>query len=108
MHDKQDKAGIWMIDFAKTLHIEGRSLTHRTPWVVGNHEDGYLTGLGCLTEVSTKYSCRYQCPQRPHFSHVNIKFDAIAEFLHTHIMLHNFETLIYSESSFEVLMKTKV
>ena len=51
MHDKQNKAGIWMIDFAKTLRVEGRKLSHRAPWVVGNHEDGYLTGVAHLTEV---------------------------------------------------------
>ena len=51
MHDKQNKAGIWMIDFATTLRVEGRKLSHRAPWVVGNHEDGYLTGVAHLTEV---------------------------------------------------------
>ena len=40
-----------MIDFAKTLSVD-KELTHREPWVVGNHEDGYLTGLDNLIEVS--------------------------------------------------------
>ena len=56
MHDKQNKAGIWMIDFAKTLRVEGRKLSHRAPWVVGNHEDGYLTGVAHLTEVRLLYN----------------------------------------------------
>ena len=56
MHDKQNKAGIWMIDFAKTLRVEGRKLSHRAPWVVGNHEDGYLTGVAHLTEVRFSYN----------------------------------------------------
>lgn len=50
MHDSENKAGIWMIDFAKALQVE-TTLTHRAPWVVGNHEDGYLTGIHNLIQV---------------------------------------------------------
>ena len=63
MHDKQNKAGIWMIDFAKTLRVEGRNLTHRMPWVVGNHEDGYLNGVDHLTKVSAIDNCEKSQPK---------------------------------------------
>ena len=38
-----------MIDFAKTQHLpDGPTLTHDARWEAGNHEDGYLVGLGTL------------------------------------------------------------
>lgn len=53
LYDRSHKAGAWMIDFGKTLPVDTpRSLTHRTPWEVGNHEDGYLHGLDNLIGVS--------------------------------------------------------
>lgn len=52
MFDNRGTTGVWMIDFAKTLSVE-QTLTHREPWVLGNHEDGYLTGLDNLIEVTT-------------------------------------------------------
>ena len=53
MYDSHDNAGVWSIDFAKTLRVEsGQSLNHRDKWVLGNHEDGYLTGLDNLIAVS--------------------------------------------------------
>ena len=42
-----------MIDFAKTLPFEDHNLDHRTEWIVGNHEDGYLTGIDNLVGVSS-------------------------------------------------------
>ena len=52
MYDKHDKSGVWMIDFAKTIPVEaGMVLNHRSPWQLGNHEDGYLSGVDSLIEV---------------------------------------------------------
>jgi len=45
-----------MIDFAKTEWMpEGSpALSHRAEWVVGNHEDGYLTGLANMQRLWRK------------------------------------------------------
>ncbi|KAH7728452.1 inositol trisphosphate 3-kinase form 2 [Aphelenchoides avenae] len=46
------RAGAWMIDFAKTTRVpDGMTLDHRTSWQLGNHEDGYLTGLDNLIDI---------------------------------------------------------
>lgn len=51
VHD-QNKANIWMIDFAKTHRLPaGIQIDHRSPWNVGNHEDGYLIGLANLSSL---------------------------------------------------------
>jgi len=51
------KVGAWLIDFAKTRHVpENTVLTHRQPWVPGNHEEGFLFGLDHLIEVSLSHS----------------------------------------------------
>jgi 1D-myo-inositol-triphosphate 3-kinase len=51
IHD-HSKANVWMIDFAKTNPLpNGIQINHRNPWVVGNHEDGYLTGLHNLMDL---------------------------------------------------------
>eukprot|EP00405_Crypthecodinium_cohnii_P039581 CAMPEP_0206539192 /NCGR_PEP_ID=MMETSP0325_2-20121206/8298_1 /ASSEMBLY_ACC=CAM_ASM_000347 /TAXON_ID=2866 /ORGANISM="Crypthecodinium cohnii, Strain Seligo" /LENGTH=370 /DNA_ID=CAMNT_0054036747 /DNA_START=532 /DNA_END=1644 /DNA_ORIENTATION=- len=40
------QADIFLIDFAKTRPLpEGVCIDHRQPWVLGNHEDGFLFGL---------------------------------------------------------------
>merc|ERR1712004_44991 len=57
MYDKHNKASAWMIDFAKTLQSEDRTLDHRTPWAVGNHEDGYLFGLDNLISIISDVQC---------------------------------------------------
>ncbi|XP_025206661.1 inositol-trisphosphate 3-kinase homolog isoform X2 [Melanaphis sacchari] len=45
------KIGAWLIDFAKTRKVpEHTVLTHRRPWVPGNHEEGFLFGLDHLIE----------------------------------------------------------
>ena len=46
----------WMIDFAKTQQVDAAAvpppgLTHRAKWELGNHEDGYLSGLDSLIDV---------------------------------------------------------
>lgn len=41
-----------MIDFAKTHRLPaGIQIDHRSPWLVGNHEDGYLIGLANLSNL---------------------------------------------------------
>ena len=48
-----EKCGAWMIDFSKTIPVDDEiKLTHRLPWQLGNHEDGFLTGLDNLILVS--------------------------------------------------------
>ena len=51
MHDST-KACVWLIDFGKTVPLpEGLSIDHETPWVAGNHEDGYLIGVENLISI---------------------------------------------------------
>ena len=50
--DSLEHANIWLIDFAKTMRVEGKVLTHRLPWEVGTHETGYLTGVDNLLQVT--------------------------------------------------------
>ncbi|XP_014207858.1 inositol-trisphosphate 3-kinase A [Copidosoma floridanum] len=52
VHDAKN-AGVWMIDFAKTLPLPphlGR-IRHDAEWQVGNHEDGYLIGVNNLIGI---------------------------------------------------------
>lgn len=54
VHDATVKARVWMIDFGKTVPLlEPHTLDHRTPWVEGNREDGYLWGLDNLIDIFT-------------------------------------------------------
>ncbi|XP_046488684.1 uncharacterized protein [Neodiprion pinetum] len=52
VHDATD-AGIWMIDFAKTLPLPShlQNIRHDAEWQVGNHEDGYLIGVNNLINI---------------------------------------------------------
>ena len=51
VHDSQ-KASIWLIDFGKTVAIpDGLKIDHKSPWEVGNHEDGYLIGVQNLIDI---------------------------------------------------------
>ncbi|XP_068865387.1 inositol-trisphosphate 3-kinase B [Aphelocoma coerulescens] len=57
IHDKQEQAKVWMIDFGKTTPLpEGQVLQHNVPWVEGNREDGYLWGLDNLIQILTELS----------------------------------------------------
>ncbi|CAK6963445.1 inositol-trisphosphate 3-kinase Cb [Scomber scombrus] len=52
VHDASGKARVWMIDFGKTVPLPApRTLDHRTPWMEGNREDGYLWGLDNLIDI---------------------------------------------------------
>ena len=51
--DKNGKVGVWLLDFGLTCAAEvpGGRLRHDRPWKLGNHEDGYLTGLTNLQRL---------------------------------------------------------
>ncbi|XP_064837544.1 inositol-trisphosphate 3-kinase C-like isoform X1 [Oncorhynchus masou masou] len=54
VHDSTGKTGVWMIDFGRTVSLPPPlTLDHRTPWIEGNREDGYLWGLDNLIDVLT-------------------------------------------------------
>ncbi|XP_017573567.2 inositol-trisphosphate 3-kinase C [Pygocentrus nattereri] len=54
VHDHSGRAGVWMIDFGKTVPIPPPlTLDHRSPWVEGNREDGYLWGLDNFIDILT-------------------------------------------------------
>lgn len=51
VHDTNN-ANVWLIDFAKTLVLpNGLKIDHSSIWVVGNHEDGYLSGINNLIQI---------------------------------------------------------
>uniref|UniRef100_A0A673B3E3 Kinase n=1 Tax=Sphaeramia orbicularis TaxID=375764 RepID=A0A673B3E3_9TELE len=55
VHDASGKSRVWMIDFGKTVPLpDQQTLDHRSPWVEGNREDGYLWGLDNLIDI---FSC---------------------------------------------------
>ena len=68
VYDRQ-RSGAWMIDFAKTSRLpDGQTVDHRAPWVLGNREEGYLTGLDNLCKVRGQPRARpglRVCTQRP-------------------------------------------
>uniref|UniRef100_A0A3B1K4J0 Kinase n=1 Tax=Astyanax mexicanus TaxID=7994 RepID=A0A3B1K4J0_ASTMX len=54
VHDHSGRAGVWMIDFGKTVPVPPPlTLDHRSPWVEGNREDGYLWGLDNFIDILT-------------------------------------------------------
>ena len=42
--------GIWLYRFNYTQEL-ATPITHRSEWIPGNHEDGYLTGIDSLCEL---------------------------------------------------------
>lgn len=64
IHDDAN-ASIWLIDFAKTHSLpEKIRVTHRDKWDLGNHEDGYLTGIENLIRIFE--SITMPLPATPH------------------------------------------
>lgn len=54
VHD-QSNTNVWLIDFAKTLVLpSGVKIDHGSKWIVGNHEDGYYTGINNLVSIFTE------------------------------------------------------
>ncbi|KAG8225951.1 hypothetical protein J437_LFUL005989 [Ladona fulva] len=44
--------GAWLIDFAKTRPLpEDTVIDHRSPWIYGNHEEGFLFGMDALIKM---------------------------------------------------------
>lgn len=52
LYDQTGTKGVWLIDFGKTNKVD-TPITHTAPWVLGNHEDGYLLGLDALIDIMT-------------------------------------------------------
>lgn len=48
--DSGGRTGVFWIDFAKTHPAPQGRLTHRTPWIAGNHEDGIILGMERLAK----------------------------------------------------------
>ncbi|XP_053206660.1 inositol-trisphosphate 3-kinase homolog [Panonychus citri] len=66
VYDKSN-VGVWMMDFAKTRPLpKGVTIDHVSPWIVGNHEDGYLTGLQNLIDILKENQEKVNDPQRSH------------------------------------------
>ncbi|XP_067847338.1 inositol-trisphosphate 3-kinase A [Heptranchias perlo] len=54
IHDKNELAKVWLIDFGKTTKLpNGQTLNHRLPWQEGNREDGYLWGLDNMIDITS-------------------------------------------------------
>ncbi|XP_013410107.1 inositol-trisphosphate 3-kinase B isoform X2 [Lingula anatina] len=52
VHDNTEQACVWMIDFGKSNPIPNdATISHRAPWVEGNREDGYLTGIDNIIDI---------------------------------------------------------
>lgn len=52
VHDNTGRAGVWLIDFAKTTPLPPNiQISHASAWKPGNHEDGYLIGIDNLIAV---------------------------------------------------------
>ena len=52
VHDAKGKVGVWLIDFGKTVPLtNGTVIDHKSPWSLGNHEDGYLIGLENIMNI---------------------------------------------------------
>ncbi|XP_066923835.1 inositol-trisphosphate 3-kinase B-like isoform X1 [Clytia hemisphaerica] len=52
VHDTKGKVGVWLIDFGKTVPLtNGMVIDHKSPWSLGNHEDGYLIGLENIMKI---------------------------------------------------------
>lgn len=51
---------VGMFDFGKTVPLNGVSITHNLPWVMGNHEDGHLIGVHTLIDIFQRLKAERQ------------------------------------------------
>jgi len=51
-----NSTSVHIIDLTRVSHLGGTTITHRTEWEPGNHEDGYLIGLDNLIRTFEEVS----------------------------------------------------
>ena len=78
VHDAT-KANVWLIDFGKTVPApNGITIDHKSPWEVGNHEDGYLIGvqnlINIFSDLATELSSASKTTSKSPEDHSNITY----------------------------------
>lgn len=76
VYDSTDLCSVHLIDFGKTIPLSsGVTIDHRSPWVEGNHEDGYLWGLDNLIRLWEKIpNEQYTSPTKHHHHHHRVSY----------------------------------
>lgn len=57
--DASGRCGLWMLDFGQAAPSPTGRLRHDVPWQLGNHEDGYLTGVANLRRLWAQLEREY-------------------------------------------------
>jgi 1D-myo-inositol-triphosphate 3-kinase len=75
VYDSTDLCSVHLIDFGKTIPLApGISINHRSPWVEGNHEDGYLWGLDNLIRLWSEINNEQHMSPAKHRSLSNVAY----------------------------------